>query len=50
MRLADLADEGHHMASDIAFGKPSGSVSEKVLPFSRENIKFSTIPETWMIL
>ena len=49
MSITDLADKSEHVASDIAFGKPSASVREEVLPLSLERRILVNIPKRRVI-
>ena len=49
MNITDLADKSEHVASDVAFGKPSASVREEVLPLSLERRILVNIPKRWII-
>jgi len=49
MNVTDLTDKSQHVTSDIAFGKPSASVREEVLPLSLERRVLLNIPKRWVI-
>ena len=49
MNITDLADKSEHVASDVAFGKPSASVREEVLPLSLERRILVNIPKRRII-
>jgi hypothetical protein len=49
MNVTDLADKSEHVASDIAFGKPSACVLEEVLPLSLERRVLVNIPKRWVM-
>jgi len=49
MNVTNLADNSQHVTSDIAFGKPTASVHEEVLPLSLERRVLVNIPKRFVM-
>lgn len=50
MKSMYLANEGKHVAGDVALSETSASVGEKVLPLALERVVVGLISQCWVVL